>query len=159
MTSRKGLREYMNILFVCTGNTCRSPMAAAIMNKIAIENDLDVRVESAGIFAPDGERASDNAIEAVKKYNIDLSEHRTQPVTEHLISRSDIVLTMTEGHKKLIEPLAGGKVFTLLEYSGSQGDISDPYGGDLSEYEETAAEIYDALVDAAEKIPLVKTEN
>lgn len=149
----------MNILFVCTGNTCRSPMAAAIMNKIAIENDMDVRVESAGIFASDGELASDNAIEAVKKYNIDLSEHRTQPVTEHLINSSDIILTMTEGHKKLIEPLAGGKVFTLLEYSGSQGDISDPYGGDLSDYEETAAEIYDALVDAAEKIPLVKTEN
>lgn len=151
----------MNILFVCTGNTCRSPMAAAIMDKIAVENDLDVFIESAGIFAGEGEKASDNAIEALKKYNIDLSFHKTQPVTEDLIKQCDLILTMTEGHKKLLEPLAKNKVFTLLEYAGSEGDISDPYGGDLEEYEETAQEIYDALVDIAEKLPVIenKTEN
>lgn len=148
----------MNILFVCTGNTCRSPMAAAIMDKIAVENELDVFIESAGIFAGEGEGASDNAIEALKQYSIDLSGHRTQPVTEDLLKQSDLILTMTEGHKKLIEPLASGKVFTILEYAGSDGDISDPYGGDLEEYEETAKEIYDALVDIAEKLPIIKTE-
>ncbi|MCC8168870.1 MAG: low molecular weight protein arginine phosphatase [Oscillospiraceae bacterium] len=151
----------MNILFVCTGNTCRSPMAAAIMDKIAAENDLDVFIESAGIFAADGEKASDNAVEALKKFDIDLSGHRTQPVTEDLLKQSDVILTMTEGHKALLEQLAPGKVFTLLEYAGSSGDISDPYGGDLEEYEETASEIYDALVDVAEKLPIVseKSEN
>lgn len=148
----------MNILFVCTGNTCRSPMAAAIMDKIAVENELDVFIESAGIFAGEGDSASDNAIEALKQYSIDLSGHRTQPVTEDLLKQSDLILTMTEGHKKLIEPLASGKVFTLLEYAGSDGDISDPFGGDLEEYEETAKEIYDALVDVAEKLPIIKTE-
>lgn len=148
----------MNILFVCTGNTCRSPMAAAIMDKIAVENELDVFIESAGIFAGEGDSASDNAIEALKRYNIDLSGHRTQPVTEDLLKQSDLILTMTEGHKKLIEPLASGKVFTLLEYAGSDGDISDPFGGDLEEYGETAKEIYDALVDIAEKLPIIKTE-
>lgn len=145
----------MNILFVCTGNTCRSAMAAAIMDKIAVENDLDVMIESAGIFAADGGKASDNAIEALKKYNIDLSGHRTQPVTEDLLKQSDLILTMTLGHKQLIEQLASGKVYTLMEYAGSDGDISDPYGGDLEEYEETAQEIYDALVDIAEKLPIV----
>ena len=55
----------MNILFVCTGNTCRSAMAAAIMDKIAVENDLDVFIESAGIFAEDGQGASENAIKAL----------------------------------------------------------------------------------------------
>ena len=65
---------------------------------------------------------------------------------------SDLILTMTEGHKQILEPLAKGKVYTLLEYAGSSGDISDPYGGDLEEYEEVAQEIYDALVDVAEKI-------
>ncbi len=146
----------MNILFVCTGNTCRSAMAAAIMNKIAVENDLDVLIESAGVFAADGEGASENAILALKKYDIDLSAHRTQPVTEDLLKQCDLILTMTQGHKKLIEPLASGKVYTLLEYAGSQGDISDPYGGDLEEYEETAQEIYDALVDVAEKLPVIE---
>lgn len=151
----------MNILFVCTGNTCRSPMAAAIMDKIAVENDLDVFIESAGIFAAEGENASENAIKALKKYNIDLSGHRTQPVTEDLLKQSELILTMTEAHKQLLEPLASGKVFTLMEYAGSEGDISDPYGGDLEEYAETAAEIYDALVDIAEKLPIIaeKPEN
>ena len=142
----------MNILFVCTGNTCRSAMAAAIMDKIAQENDLDIFIESAGIFAEDGHSASENAIKALLKYGIDLSNHKTQPVTEDLIKQCDLILTMTEGHKKLIEPMAKGKVFTLLEYAGSNGDIQDPYGGDIDEYEETAQEIYDALVDVAEKI-------
>jgi protein arginine phosphatase len=58
----------MNILFVCTGNTCRSAMAAAIMDKIVVENDLDVFIESAGIFAEDGQGASENAIKALMKY-------------------------------------------------------------------------------------------
>ncbi|MCI8520996.1 MAG: low molecular weight protein arginine phosphatase [Clostridia bacterium] len=142
----------MNILFVCTGNTCRSAMAAAIMNKIAVENDLDVRIESAGIFAEIGQKASENAIKALEKYDIDLKEHLTKPVTDELIEKSDIILTMTEGHKMLLSSMAKDKVYTLLEFSGSSGDISDPYGGDLEEYEDCAREIYDALVDAAEKI-------
>ena len=144
----------MNILFVCTGNTCRSPMAAYIMDKIAVENDLDILIESAGIFAEGGQPASENAVKAMAEMGIDITEHRTQPVTEELIKKSDIILTMTQGQKKLLEPLAKDKVYTLLEYSGGEGDISDPYGGDLEEYKETAQEIYDALTDAAEKMPI-----
>lgn len=142
----------MNILFVCTGNTCRSAMAATIMDKIAVENDLDVFIESAGIFAEEGMGASENAIKALAKYGIDLTNHRTQPVTEDLIKQCDVILTMTQAHKQVLEPMAKGKVYTLLEYAGSQGDVQDPYGGDLEEYEECAQEIYDALVDVAEKI-------
>ena len=107
----KGDTKFMNILFVCTGNTCRSAMAAAIMDKIAVENDLDVFIESAGIFAEDGQGASENAIKALMKYGIDLSGHRTQPVTEDLIKQCDLILTMTEGHKQILEPLAKGKVY------------------------------------------------
>jgi len=142
----------MNILFVCTGNTCRSAMAAAIMDKIAVENDLDVFIESAGIFATEGEMASDEAIKAVAKHGIDLTGHRTQPVTEDLIKQCDLILAMTEAHKQILMPMAQDKVFTLLEYAGSEGDIQDPYGGDDEEYEEAMQEIYDALVDVAEKI-------
>lgn len=142
----------MNILFVCTGNTCRSAMAAAIMDKIATENDIDVFIESAGIFAEDGASASENAIKAVAKYGIDLSNHRAQPVTADLIKQSDVILTMTEGHKQLLKQMAGDKVFTLMEYIGSEGDIIDPFGGDLEEYEQSALEIYDAIVDLVEKI-------
>ena len=149
----------MNILFVCTGNTCRSPMAAAIMEKIAVENDLDVLIESAGLFANVGGTASDEAIEALDKMGIDLTFHQTKPITEELIEKSDIILAMTQAHKELLKPMAGDKVYTLKEYAGDSGDISDPYGGDLEEYEETAKEIYDALVDVAEKIADIQNGN
>lgn len=146
------------ILFVCTGNTCRSAMAAAMMADIAVKNDLDILVDSAGVFATIGECAADNAIEAMKKYDIDLSLHRTKPLTEELIDMADIILVMTDAHKMLIEGMAKDKVFTLMEYANSEGDISDPYGGDLEEYEETAEEIYDALVDIAENLPVKDEE-
>lgn len=142
----------MNVLFVCTGNTCRSAMAAAMFDKIVRDNELDVYIESAGLFAADNEPASDNAIKAVAKYGVDLSGHRSQPVTEELLKECDLILTMTEAHKQILEQAAPDKVYTLSEYAGSGGDIKDPYGGDLEEYEETAAEIYDLLTDAAERI-------
>lgn len=146
------------ILFVCTGNTCRSAMAAAMMADIAEKNDLDILVDSAGVFATIGECAADNAIEVMKKYDIDLSLHRTKPLTEELIDMADIILVMTDAHKMLIENMAKDKVFTLMEYANSEGDISDPYGGDVEEYEETAQEIYDALVDIAEALPVKEEE-
>lgn len=146
--------EPVKILFVCTGNTCRSAMAAAMMNDIAVKNDLNVLIDSAGVFAEIGGKATDEAVNAMKKYSIDLTGHRTKPLTDELIGMADIILTMTDAHKQLITDLAPGKVYTLLEYAGSSGDIPDPYGGDNEEYEETAADIYDALVDIAEKLPI-----
>jgi len=142
----------MNILFVCTGNTCRSPMAAAIMEKIAVENDIDVLIESAGVFAEIGQRASDEAIKALDEMGVDLTYHRSKPVSEDLIAKSDLILTMTMAHKMILAGMGQGKVYSIMEYIGQSGDISDPYGGDIEDYRETAKEIYDALVDVAEKM-------
>lgn len=142
----------MNILFVCTGNTCRSPMAAGLMNKIAIEEDLDVRIESAGLFAAEGSPASDEAIEAMKKYDVDLSDHRAKQITPELIEKSDVILTMTAAQKMLLAEVAADKTYTLCEYAGTEGDIADPFGGDLEEYEEVAQMIYFALQSISEKL-------
>lgn len=142
----------MNILFVCTGNTCRSPMAAALMNKIAMDEDLDVRIESAGLFAEEGAPASAEAIVAMKKYDVDLLGHHAQQINSELIEKSDLILTMTEGQKMLFSDVAKDKVYTLCEYAGVEGDIEDPYGGDVEEYEEVAEMIYFALQAVAEKL-------
>ncbi len=142
----------MNILFVCTGNTCRSPMAAGLMNKIAIEEDLDVRIESAGLFAAEGSPASDEAIEAMKKYDVDLSDHRAKQITPELIEKCDVILTMTAAQKMLLAEVAADKTYTLCEYAGTEGDIADPFGGDLEEYEEVAQMIYFALQSISEKL-------
>lgn len=142
----------MNVLFVCTGNTCRSPMAAALFNKIAVERNLDVRIESAGLFAHDGDPASTEAIIAMKKYGIDLLGHHAQTINTELLEKSDLILTMTAAHKMVIEPSAQGKTYTLCEYAGMDGDIPDPYGGDVAEYEECADKIYKALLKAADRL-------
>lgn len=142
----------MNILFVCTGNTCRSAMAAGIMDKIAQERELDIRIESAGIFADGNHPANDKAIEALKAYDIDLSYHRSQPVTDKVIVQCDLVLTMTEAHKQFLARLAAGKVYTLSEYVGEEGDIADPIYGTLDTYKAVAEELYRLLELLADKL-------
>ena len=146
----------MNILFVCTGNTCRSPMAAGIMAKLCEENDLDVNIESAGIFAQEGTSATPEAIEALKKYGIDISSHRAQPITQELIDKSDMILTMTEAHKMLLQGLAKDKTCTVCELADIDSEIEDPFGGDLADYEKTADNLYIALSQIADKLYMIE---
>lgn len=142
----------MNILFVCTGNTCRSPMAAVIMESLAIESNLDILIESAGLFAANGENASVEAIEAVKKYGLDLKNHKSQQITPELIEKSDLIIAMTEGHKMLLSQMAPEKTCTVCELADLEGDIEDPYGGDLEDYERVCDSLYIALTQIADKL-------
>lgn len=127
-------------------------MAAALFNKIAVERGLDVRIESAGIFAVEGEPASSEAVVAMQRYGIDLLGHHSQPVNTELLEKSDIILTMTAAHKMVLEQTCPGKVYTLCEYAGADFDIEDPYGGDVAEYEECAKQLYEVLGKAADRI-------
>lgn len=140
------------ILFVCTANICRSPMAAGIMRRrIAALGLADqVQVASAGVYADEGYEASANAIVTLSGRGIDLRQHRSQPVTMRLLAEADIVLVMEEAHRRSLFYLAPqhlGKVFLLTEMSGSYDDVADPYGGPLEGYTFTA-DLLEKLIDA-----------
>ena len=146
----------MNILFVCTGNTCRSPMAEGLLKKIAEDNDFEVEICSGGMNANEGSRANANAILALEKYGVDISGHVSKNVDAQTIADADVILTMTAAHKEMLLYLFGGaaeeKTYTLLEYAGLDGDIDDPYGGDIDVYEKCAWEINNALLNVYEAV-------
>lgn len=137
----------MNILFVCTGNTCRSPIAEAILKARKVDN---INVRSAGIYAIDGDDLSVNAQLVLENARIP-STHESSTLTEETLEWADIVLTMTAAHKqKIINnfPQIATKVYMYKEFVASEfvQDVSDPYGGDLRTYEHTFREL-NALTD------------
>ncbi|UOF91597.1 low molecular weight protein arginine phosphatase [Fodinisporobacter ferrooxydans] len=150
----------MNILFVCTGNTCRSPMAEHLLKKKFEADPYEslVQVRSAGISAMQAAAASAHAIEVLKQRNIRLDSHQSTPVDARLVEWADMILTMTMSHKHILVsqyPESSGKAFALLEYiqedpqqmpaNGWSMDVSDPYGGDRERYEACADQLERAI--------------
>lgn len=138
-----------NVLFVCTGNTCRSPMAEALLNHL--KNSDQIEVKSAGVFAYDGSDASAQAIEALREKGI-TCQHQSSSLSMELVDWATIILTMTNSHKQSVidyYPDAGRKTFTLSEYVADQGeekrDISDPFGGPLPLYRQTLSDLEDLI--------------
>ena len=158
------------ILFVCTGNTCRSSMAEALFKEMLAErNRDDWKVISAGVSAFEGNSAHENAILALEEQGIEtIKDHQAQRLNQELITQADLILTMTRRHKSLIfaeYPEAEVKTFTLKEYSNfteqkseqlneasNDLDILDPFGQALKKYKSCAKEITDNLKQVFEKL-------
>ncbi len=142
----------VRVLMVCSGNTCRSPLAAAMLEaRLALEpEECHVTVSSAGTAAWDGTPASEGAYLVALERDLDLSTHRARMLTSHLVSEADLVLTMSEAHAHRVADLGGAeKVHTLHRFVSNDvegGGVSDPYGGEVEVYRATADEL-EALID------------
>lgn len=130
-----------SILFVCTGNICRSPMAEAILKKM-VPMEADIRVFSAGSHAREGNLATENSILVSRDAGIDLSSHRARKLTTDMAREADMILAMEPLHTEHVLSLdiwVKDKTFNLIRFAQDhQGDgdlIPDPYGGSLREYQ------------------------
>jgi protein-tyrosine-phosphatase len=146
-----------NLLFVCSGNTCRSPMAAAIAHRLLAERGwAHVRVDSAGTSAITGAPASENAIRVAAEHGLDLSLHRSQPLTPDRLDWADVILAMAPHHLARIAGLGAtlraSLVTDFLDGPGAGTPVADPFGGDLEEYRHTFDQLSDAVTAVVQRL-------
>lgn len=142
-------RRKERLLFVCTGNICRSPMAEYLFNH-ALDADSRWAAESAGLMASAGQRASGDAVKAMRELNISMGAHRSRPVTRDIIDGAFCIVVMTSAHASLfgtLFPDARDRVHLLRSFDPStqQKDVDDPIGTSLSEYRRTRDTIRSAM--------------
>lgn len=136
----------MYILFVCTGNTCRSALAAALARQVADERGLrTIEIGSAGTSAIEGQPASDGSLLVGIERQLDLTDHRARQLTPELVQRADLILVMGPHHLERVEALGGvGKAYLLTDFSSRTNEgraVSDPFGGDLDVYRATVDDL------------------
>lgn len=154
-------KEAFRILFVCTGNTCRSPMAGAIARREIRERGwTQVEVCSAGIAAIAGAPASAGAARAAERHGLDLRSHESTPLDGSLVQWADLILAMGPQHAHWVREEGGdGKVALLRSFASDgaeTGAVADPVGGDDARYDETFKELEDLVTRALSRIePLV----
>ncbi|GAB5562084.1 MAG: low molecular weight protein arginine phosphatase [Synoicihabitans sp.] len=141
------------IVMVCTGNTCRSPMAAGLLAH-ALDAETgplhDFRVVSAGVAAQSGAPASANSVSAMRSVGLDISDHQSQPLTEELVSEAAAIFVMTDTHRAIIQASFEPEprhVYLLREFMPPEADkdVADPYGGPLRLYETCRDEIVESI--------------
>ena len=146
------------VLFICTGNLCRSPMAQVLFQDIVNSDpelaDAGIEADSAGTD-PAFDNATAEAIEAMRGYGLDLTGHRSKPVSGRLVEWADLILVMEPWHQMHVAslfPAAKGKTHLLTEYAGGRGIVADPYGSGIEVYVERAALLHALLLKVADRL-------
>lgn len=153
-----------SVLFVCTANICRSPMAAGLLLARLQKERADWqawRVGSAGTWALVGEMAARNSRLVMAERGLDINAHRAQTVTAEILNQFKLILTMEPGQKEALQvefPAFAKRVFLLSEMEGKVSAVADPYGGPIEGYRETAEKIDRILAAGMERIIALATE-
>ena len=136
------------IVFVCTGNTCRSPMAEGLFNALAAESGLDVRAESCGLSVSTQKHASDNAIEAAARLGADISAHVPRQISGEILENAEGIYCMTGTQAAMLDRLGLPMPVEMLD----KRDIIDPFGGDIFDYMAAAEQIRAAVAALTERL-------
>lgn len=149
----------MKIMFICTGNICRSAMAHHLLEKKLEEiAGFHCEVFSCGIFAQPGEEPTHYACEVMKKYHVTMENHKACPIEDSCIEKMDLILCATNSHKEMVKqmyPNLIDKIYTMKEYAGypkEDWDIDDPWGYDKKVYQNCLSQINYILNKLLEKI-------
>ena len=144
-----------SVLFVCTANICRSPMAEGLMKIIVREREEPWLIQSAGVWAYANQPAAINTIKILDEFGIDLSRHLSKSVSEDFIEIYNLILVMEKNHKETLAtafPDRSSKIFMLSEMEGSIKDIHDPIGGTIADFRSMAEQINKILKNHIERI-------
>ncbi|MFM8320004.1 MAG: low molecular weight protein arginine phosphatase [Chloroflexota bacterium] len=150
-----------SVLFVCSANICRSPMAMGLLRASVREELSDWRIDSAGVWATNGFTAAFHTAQVLNTRGIDINAHRSQVITPALMAHYQLVLTMERNQKEALRaafPRYAGRVHLLSELIGERFEVDDPMGRSLIEYEATARELESILAESLPKIRQLSLE-